>query len=330
MRGAKVVAHLDRPPLLDDLGHEHRVAQRLGHLLAAGGQPGVVHPVAGETVTGRDRLRDLVLVVREDEVEPAAVDVERRAQVLRRHRRALQVPAGAAAAPRRRPGRGLGFTGLVALPQREIARVSLAILAFTVAGRVHIGQLLPRQRAVGREGPHIEVDIPVGGVGVPAVDQALHQLDHLGDMARRAGLVGGLRAAEYLVGLAEITLVQRRPRPPLPAGLGGLTQDLVVDVGDVADERHLVTGVLEPAPQDVEVDAAADVAEVRRSLHGGAAQIDRRLAGFERDEFPQRPGRGVVEVQRHRTIVVKPQYSTTRSGVTRTTTRTLSVPSSFV
>ena len=61
--------------------------------------------------------------------------------------------------------------------------------------------------------------------------------------------------------------------------------------------------VLEPAPQDVEGDPVADVPDVRRSLDGEPAQVDRRLAGFERLEGPQRPGRGVVEVQAHRPIV---------------------------
>src|SRR5690606_9329182 len=102
-----------------------RVAQRLAHLLGADLDEAVVHPVAGETVARGLGLRDLVLVVREDQVDAAAVDVERRPQILGGHRRALQVPAGAAGAPRGRPG---GLAGLLALPQREVARVALARL----------------------------------------------------------------------------------------------------------------------------------------------------------------------------------------------------------
>ena len=48
-------------------------------------------------------LRELVLVVREAEVEAAAVDVEGAAEVALAHRRALDVPAGATGAPRRAP-----------------------------------------------------------------------------------------------------------------------------------------------------------------------------------------------------------------------------------
>ena len=60
-----------------------------------------MHPVARELVAGRGRLGELVLVVREAQVEPATVDVERAAQIAARHRRALDVPAGATIAPRR-------------------------------------------------------------------------------------------------------------------------------------------------------------------------------------------------------------------------------------
>ena len=48
---------------------------------------------------GAAALGDLVLVVREDQVEAAAVDVERHAQPALAHGRALDVPAGAAVAP---------------------------------------------------------------------------------------------------------------------------------------------------------------------------------------------------------------------------------------
>ncbi len=57
------------------------VAQRLAHLGLAEVEQRVVHPVAGERQPGRAGLGDLVLVVREGQVEPAAVDVELGAQV---------------------------------------------------------------------------------------------------------------------------------------------------------------------------------------------------------------------------------------------------------
>jgi hypothetical protein len=48
---------------------------------------------------GAAALGDLVLVMREDEVEAAAVDVDRLSEVALDHGRAFDVPAGAAPAP---------------------------------------------------------------------------------------------------------------------------------------------------------------------------------------------------------------------------------------
>ena len=84
-----------------------------------------VQPVPRELVARAFGLRDLVLVVREHEVVAAAVDVEAVAEDLERHRRALDVPAGPARAPRRRPRR---LAGLRRLPQREVDRAALALV----------------------------------------------------------------------------------------------------------------------------------------------------------------------------------------------------------
>ena len=82
------------------------VAERLGHLLAVDDQVLGVQPVAREGLAGGAlALRDLVLVVREDVVDAAAVDVEGLAEVAHAHRRALDVPARPARPPRRLPGR---------------------------------------------------------------------------------------------------------------------------------------------------------------------------------------------------------------------------------
>ena len=54
-----------------------------------------VHPDRDHLVPNRAlALRDLVLVMREPQIAAARVDVEPVAQVLHRHRRALDVPAG--------------------------------------------------------------------------------------------------------------------------------------------------------------------------------------------------------------------------------------------
>src|SRR6185437_9222280 len=64
----------------------------------------VVHPVFGlRLAVGAFALRDFIFVVREDQIESAAVNVERLAQQLAAHGRALDVPTRATFAPRAIP-----------------------------------------------------------------------------------------------------------------------------------------------------------------------------------------------------------------------------------
>src|SRR5438477_12811874 len=76
-----------------------------------------------ELVSEGARLRELVLVVREHEVEPTAVDLEHGAEELLGHHRALDVPPRTAPSPRRIPC-GV-FARLVRLPEREVTRILL-------------------------------------------------------------------------------------------------------------------------------------------------------------------------------------------------------------
>ena len=78
-----------------------------------------------------------------------------------------------------------------------------------------------------------------------------------------AGSVGRRRDVEGVVGGLSLALHPVGELVPGDALLGGLHQDLVVDVGDVADEGDVVAEVAQPALEDVEVHAGADVADVR-------------------------------------------------------------------
>ena len=255
---------------LEQLGHHQGVAQRLAHLLALDGHPGVVDPVTRKAPAGAVGLGLLVLVVREAQVDAAAVDVEGLAQVAARHGRALQVPAGSAPAPGGVPG-GVGrLGGLGGLPQGEVARVALVGLDVVVQLGLVLGggqvlQALIGERAVAGQGAHVVVDVAgLSDVGVAGVQQALDQVDHLGDVAGGARLVGGGRHAQGAIGGVELPLEALGPGPPGHRRLGGgrLAEDLVVDVRDVADEADLLASALQPATQDVEGDTAAHVADV--------------------------------------------------------------------
>src|SRR6266446_10318 len=121
------------------------VPQRLAHLLGVDVDESVVQPEAGQLLpAGRLALRDLVLVVGKDEILASSVHVEGRPQELLAHRRALDVPAWPAGAPRAVPGDGGGLSGLGGLTEGEIARVALLL------ARLHARA---RARSAGRSAP---------------------------------------------------------------------------------------------------------------------------------------------------------------------------------
>src|SRR5258708_33402443 len=82
---------------LENVPQGIEIAERLRHLLPFDEEKLGVQPEARERLSGeRLRLRDLVFMVREDQVDAARMNIERLAQILDRHDRALDVPAGAA------------------------------------------------------------------------------------------------------------------------------------------------------------------------------------------------------------------------------------------
>ncbi len=89
-----------------------------------------VAPEPGKLATRRGLgLRDLVLVMRKDEIDPAAMHVERLAEESHRHRRTLEVPARPPTPPGRIPrGPRRLVLRLRGLPQREILRVLLGVI----------------------------------------------------------------------------------------------------------------------------------------------------------------------------------------------------------
>ena len=233
-------------------------------------------------------------MVRKPQVEPAAVNVELLTEVAGRHGRALDVPAGAASAPRRGPRGAFGLMLAIGLPEREVAGVALACSSGRVAVcRVfHLLAALLGERAV--LGPARRVEVDARGaverlIGVATLDEQLDERHHLGDVRGRPRLVGRSEHSERVIGRGEVSLDAVGERPPLlaAAGLGGdprVIENLVVDISDVANQRDPVTRRGEPAPNLVVGERAAQVADVRRRLHGRAADIDAHFAANDRVE----------------------------------------------
>ena len=75
----------------------------------------------------------------------------------------------------------------------------------------------------------------------------------------------------------------------------GTADDLVVDVGKVLDEGHLVAAVFQIAAHDIEHADGSCVADVDVVIHGRSASVHLYFAGGDGDEFFFLSGEGVVD-----------------------------------
>ena len=112
----------------EDLIQGDEVAETLAHLLTIDGDQVIVQPVANHRMTHRgDRLGNLTLVVRKDQIQSTTVDVKLIPQILASHRGALAVPAGEADAPGTLPLHDVLRGGF--FPESKVEGVALLILA---------------------------------------------------------------------------------------------------------------------------------------------------------------------------------------------------------
>ncbi len=101
-----------------DLPDGLEVSKGLGHLVVIDVQEGIVHPVMDERLSVCALgLGDFILMVREDQILAAGVDVDGISKIPLAHDGALDVPAGTALAP---GGIPVGLPFLLRFPQDEV------------------------------------------------------------------------------------------------------------------------------------------------------------------------------------------------------------------
>ena len=211
------------------------------------------------------------------------MDVEGRAEVFARHRRAFDVPAGKADAPGAVPAQNVLRLG--PLPQGEVRRMAL----FVAHGLAAAGLLL-LEHAVGKLAValvrgDVEVDVAVHVIGVAGADELLDHDDLFGHVGAGAGRdVGPLHAQRVHVGeVAAGVGLDDLHRARLH--LARLAQDAVLaavqqmtDVGQVLHVEDVPGAVTQPADHHVEGDVGAGVADVRVVVDGGATDVEVDLA----------------------------------------------------
>ena len=133
-----------------------------------------MQPEASERLPGKPLgLRDFVLMVREDEIHRAGVDVQRLdpnpADFLKRHGGTLQMPARPAPAKGRVPGRAYLLVHVHReLPEGEVAGILLRVFVARHPGPgLELAPLHLRQAPVGGEPADGEVDAVLAPICQP-------------------------------------------------------------------------------------------------------------------------------------------------------------------
>ena len=247
-----------------------------------------MHPVPAEgAAVGALALGDLILMMGEDQILTAGVQVDGFAKVLAGHGAALDMPAGAAVTPRALP---VGLAGLGGLPDCEIGGVLLQIIVHLAAqGTVAALQIIEvevAQLAVVRVRLDAEIDIAVARhIGVAGLHQILDDTDDLADMLGRTG-THGRRHDIQSIGILDV-LGLKLAGNLLHGGplLLPLLDELVINVGDVGDIVDLAAAVFQITAQCVKDDHRAGIADMDIVIDRRAADIDAVLALLLGGEF---------------------------------------------
>src|SRR5260221_9856549 len=168
----------------------------MGHLLLPYVQETGMDPVAREWFAGEAlTLGDLVLVVREDQIGTAAMDIDLFTQRFHCHRRTLDMPAGTSMTPGALPPRLFRFR---CFPEGKVTRVTLALVWLDPPSGLHRLQVSFGKLPIAGKGVSGEIDVavafPLEHIRVPLLDELLHKCDNLGHKLGHIGI--GIRRTD--------------------------------------------------------------------------------------------------------------------------------------
>ena len=238
-------------------------------------------------------LRDLVLVMRKDQVQSAAVDVEGFSQQLAAHGGAFDMPAGPSRAPRAGPG---GLTGLGLFPERKVAGGPFPI-GRVPAFALHAVDRTVAQLAVARVFGDFEIHVALRLIREPAVHELLDELHDVPDV------FGGARHVIDLVDAQRPQVRQVVVRHLLGhLGHGNMTplgfgDELVIHVRDIDHPGDLIAAIGQVAFHRVEDHGPHHVSDVGFAVDGGTAQVNADATGVHRLEGLFLPRQRVIDTQ---------------------------------
>ena len=219
-------------------------------------------------------LRDLVLMMRKDQVTPAGMNINRVAlKFVHAHAGTFNMPSRAAFAPRARPGFLVLFCFF---PKSKIQRIAFFGVLLNAGRFDHLIDALPGELSVTFKLPDAIIHIPVGLVGKIFFDKLLDKSNNLRNILRRPRLDVGLRHPEILkVALIRLDVLADNLIKRL-LELLGLIDDLVIHVSNIAHEPNIMAPILEIPAHHVKNVQAPGMANM-------ALVINRHPAGIHFD-----------------------------------------------
>ena len=287
--------------LLAEVAHKNEIAERFRHLLTIHANHGLVHPVPHEGLAGCGLgLGRFALVLGEDQIAAAAVEVDRGVEFTHGERRTLDVPARSSGSPQRFPRRLALGRGL---PQHEVQWVPLVGIIDVAASfsgvRQHRLAVVPRDLAESGKRADVEVHGAAGFVGVSSIEDHPDETSDVGDGGCGPGFAP---AGEHLerqhvvvepggLGCCQIEIVH--------ADLARLAEQIVIDIGHITNAASLVASVPKSTLKHVVADVRGGVPQMRGVIRRDPAGVDQhQRSRFERHDLTA--GR-VVQAHRFRT-----------------------------
>ncbi len=249
------------------------ISLRFRHLLAFDEQMLAVNPEPGEGLSCDGlALSDLVLVVWEDVVDAAAMNIESFSELFHRHRRTLDVPPRPACSEWRFPSRL--FFMLRGFPENEVAGFFLLVFVNVDArAKLQFSFIEARQTAIARKPGNPIIDRLAFRVSVTTLNQTAHEIDHFGNVIRCGRHdVRALDVQRFAI-LKESLGVWRRVSLDVLARLDSFVDDFVVDVRDVHHVLQRPAFASQMAPQYVLEHKGSQVSDVREVVYRRTAGV---------------------------------------------------------
>ncbi len=275
------------------------ITERFRHLASFEIQQAAVNPKVCHRRKRHQRLalRDLIFVMRKDQICAAAVNVEAepvRVEQRFRHRRTLDVPTGASVtvaveAPAR-------LSRLREFPKRKIERIFFVFANFNACAGFQFIDVAIAQHPVPWKGAHTVVDAVLRYICMTAFEQFANHRLNLRNVLRCIRFYIGLANAELAHRLFETPVVTHNDFVPVFARFTRAIDAAIVDVRDVLNVRDFVAPMREISAQQIEEEKRPRVPQVGFRRRCKSANVDTNVVTAQRLERFGLPSSRIIEL----------------------------------